>query len=388
MEPRSPGAGRAGFVPPACDLRGRLRARGRRGGLRRRRARAAEVADVLARLAEKSLVAVEEGRPRAALPAARDGSHVCARAARRGRRGDHARSASRRLGALAGRARAGLGAARPRDAEPARRARHAARARSARRAAPLCRAVAVLAASHRARRGPAPVCCSPSKPAPNGRPWAPRRCWPQRRSTSAAARCRPACRSPNEAAPLRPRSATRTANGGRCSFSESSGSPAMRQRSALPWLEQALGLARRERFTAGEAISIHSLGVAAWIAGDLPQTDDLIAREHHVVPLARGVDRHDSVPAEHRRDQAEPTREPTGPAAPVRGHVAAVRRDLLRRGGKLRPGEPGRDRPRSGRSRESLGAARRERSPIRGRRGRSRDLHGARPPRLHLARRG
>ncbi len=46
---------------------------------------------------------------------------------------------------------------------------------------------------------------------------------------------------------------------------------------ALPWLEQALGLARRERFTAGEAISIHSLGVAAWIAGDLPQTDDLIA---------------------------------------------------------------------------------------------------------------
>ena len=47
---------------------------------------------------------------------------------------------------------------------------------------------------------------------------------------------------------------------------------------ALPWLEQALALARRERFTAGEAISIHSLGVAAWIAGDLPQTDHLIAQ--------------------------------------------------------------------------------------------------------------
>ena len=76
---------------------------------------------------------------------------------------------------------------------------------------------------------------------------------------------------------------------------------------ALPWLEQALALARRERFAASEAISIHSLGVAAWIAGDLPQTDDLIAREHRVVPLARGVDRHDSVPAEHRGDPAEPT---------------------------------------------------------------------------------
>ena len=30
---------------------------------------------------------------------------------------------------------------------------------------------------------------------------------------------------------------------------------------AVPWLEQALALARSERFAAGEAISIHSLGV-------------------------------------------------------------------------------------------------------------------------------
>jgi tetratricopeptide (TPR) repeat protein len=46
---------------------------------------------------------------------------------------------------------------------------------------------------------------------------------------------------------------------------------------ALPWLEQALALARRDGFAAGEAISIHSLGVSAWIAGDLRRTDDLIA---------------------------------------------------------------------------------------------------------------
>jgi predicted ATPase len=47
---------------------------------------------------------------------------------------------------------------------------------------------------------------------------------------------------------------------------------------AVPWLERALELARRERFSAGEAISIHSLGVAAWIAGDLPSADDLVAQ--------------------------------------------------------------------------------------------------------------
>ncbi len=46
---------------------------------------------------------------------------------------------------------------------------------------------------------------------------------------------------------------------------------------AVPWLERALALARGEQLAACEAISIHSLGVAAWIAGDLPQTDELIA---------------------------------------------------------------------------------------------------------------
>ena len=46
---------------------------------------------------------------------------------------------------------------------------------------------------------------------------------------------------------------------------------------ALPWLEQALALARREGFTAAEAIGIHSLGVANWILGDLPGADRLLA---------------------------------------------------------------------------------------------------------------
>jgi len=42
-------------------------------------------------------------------------------------------------------------------------------------------------------------------------------------------------------------------------------------------LERALALARRTGFTAGEAISVHSLAVAAWTAGDLEQADTLVA---------------------------------------------------------------------------------------------------------------
>ncbi len=40
---------------------------------------------------------------------------------------------------------------------------------------------------------------------------------------------------------------------------------------AVPWLERALELARREQFAAGEAISIHSLGVADWISRRPPE---------------------------------------------------------------------------------------------------------------------
>ncbi len=50
---------------------------------------------------------------------------------------------------------------------------------------------------------------------------------------------------------------------------------------AVPWFERALALAREHRFAAGEAISIHSLGVAAFISGDLPRADELVARSIH-----------------------------------------------------------------------------------------------------------
>ena len=46
---------------------------------------------------------------------------------------------------------------------------------------------------------------------------------------------------------------------------------------AVQWFEQALDLARREGFAAPEAIGIHSLGVSSWILGDLPGADELLA---------------------------------------------------------------------------------------------------------------
>ena len=47
---------------------------------------------------------------------------------------------------------------------------------------------------------------------------------------------------------------------------------------AVPWLERALEHARNESFAEGEAIAIHSLAVAAWIAGDLASADELVAQ--------------------------------------------------------------------------------------------------------------
>lgn len=45
---------------------------------------------------------------------------------------------------------------------------------------------------------------------------------------------------------------------------------------AVPWLERALALARAEGFAAAEALGVHSLGVAAWMLGDLAGADRLL----------------------------------------------------------------------------------------------------------------
>ena len=47
---------------------------------------------------------------------------------------------------------------------------------------------------------------------------------------------------------------------------------------AVVWLERALALARSEGFDAAEAIGVHSLGVAQWILGDLAAAESLVAQ--------------------------------------------------------------------------------------------------------------
>ncbi len=56
---------------------------------------------------------------------------------------------------------------------------------------------------------------------------------------------------------------------------------------AMPWLERALELAGREGFAAGEAICVYSLGVAYWILGDLDHAEQLLDES---IELFRALD--------------------------------------------------------------------------------------------------
>ncbi len=47
---------------------------------------------------------------------------------------------------------------------------------------------------------------------------------------------------------------------------------------AIPWLERALELARREGYAAAEAICVYSLGVAQWILGELDRSEELLTQ--------------------------------------------------------------------------------------------------------------
>ena len=106
VEPRPPRAGRADAVSSARGVRRWLRARARsRACAPAASSTVAGIADVLARLVEKSLVAADEGSSRERryrlLETVRP---VRARAARRGGRDARARRAARQLGACVGRA--------------------------------------------------------------------------------------------------------------------------------------------------------------------------------------------------------------------------------------------------------------------------------------------
>ena len=207
---------------------------------------APEIADVLARLVEKSLVAVEDRRSPPPLPAARDRQALRARAARR----------RRRDAALADRhARWALALA-ERERDSPRLDRESANLRAALdtllarepddRAPVLRRADAVLAAPDRARGGEAPL-----RDGARGRTGAdaaaaPRRCSPRRRSTSGAARSRTAWRSRRRAMPSRSRSAIAARNGGRSSSSARSASRATRRTSpSRGWSARSRSRARK-----------------------------------------------------------------------------------------------------------------------------------------------
>ena len=228
------------------------------------------VADVLARLVEKSLVAADEGgreRRYRLLETVR----LYARE-RLDEAGETAALAGRHaaLGARARRARARLAAARPRGGEPARRARHAARARAARRAPLLRRALAVLAAPHRARRGAAPLRRRARGRARSARRCAPRRCSPRRRSTSAAARSRAGIARAEESHAVAAEIGDARAEWRALQFLGEFGVASDAADVAVPLARARRSSSRGARASrAAEAIGVYSLGVAHWIRGDL-----------------------------------------------------------------------------------------------------------------------
>ena len=69
---------------------------------------------------------------------------------------------------------------------------------------------------------------------------------------------------------------------------------------AMPWLERALELARREGFAAEEAVCVYSLGVAQWILGDPSRAEELVAESLRALPRARRLTRADHLAGQHR----------------------------------------------------------------------------------------
>jgi tetratricopeptide (TPR) repeat protein len=59
---------------------------------------------------------------------------------------------------------------------------------------------------------------------------------------------------------------------------------------AMPWFEQALELARREGLAAAEAIGVYSLGATYWILGDLARADEALAQSHDLFTALAGSD--------------------------------------------------------------------------------------------------
>ena len=238
-----------------------------------------DIADVLARLAEKSLVAVDDGRR-----GRRYRLLETVRMYARGSSGPRTPASARHSSSCmhSGRLRS-LSSSTDRLASTVRdrtcgaRSTHCSRMRRAMRSASASRYFRSGSGESSSTRpdGASPKRSRPPTTAPRSEP---RQCSPRPRFTSAGARSPKASPSPNRAVRSRAKSATRTTNGARCSSSASSASP------PTPWAPRHRGWSApasspcREQFAAAEAISIHSLGVAAWILGDLESADDLVAQ--------------------------------------------------------------------------------------------------------------
>ena len=143
---------------------------------------------------------------------------------------------------------------------------------------------------------------------------------------------------------------------------------------ATPWLERALELARRGGFAAAEATCVYSLGVVLWIVGDLAGAEELLGQSVELFgALAGSPERIPSL-----LSIAE-TSQPSGSHG-----VRLVFEDTLqpfveisvRRCRQLRAGKPGRDHEGARRPGASPHAARRERDTVRGFRRRGRHVGG------------
>ena len=114
-------------------------------------------------------------------------------------------------------------------------------------------------------------------------------------------------------------------SGGRCRSLGEFGIASDSVDEAVLWLERALALARSEGFAAAEAIGVHSLGVAHWILGDLASAESLVAESIELFRALEGTP--DTIPsplniAEIRMSQ--PGGRP-GLRHSLRGHAPAVR---------------------------------------------------------------
>ena len=156
---------------------------------------------------------------------------------------------------------------------------------------------------------------------------------------------------------------------------------------ALLTVDAALTCARREGLEAPEAVSVYALGSAYWLLGDLDRAELHVAREPGAVPPP-ATRTAAAVAPQHRRAAVGRHPGPPRPAGAVRGHAPAVPRAPGARGRRARPREPGRACPRARRQRPGARALRRGRADLpRGGRAAGTRQH-ARPPGVSPPRRG